>query len=71
MVLKVDSNSSSKNRGCRNWRGRGRGGKPSYRGGGTGSGNPSITKTDYATNHNVVFFLVKCEQRSQKPSVSK
>ena len=67
MVLKVDSNSSSKNRGCRNWRGRGRGGKPSYRGGGTGSGNPSITKTDYATNHNVVFFWSSVSKGHKSP----
>ena len=52
-VLKVESNSSSKSRSRKNWRGRG--GKPSYRGEGTGSGNQPNLKNDNATNPNEPF----------------
>ena len=51
-VLKLDSgNSSSKGKGRKAWRGRGRGGKPGSRGGANVGNNQSGTKNDSSKNN--------------------
>ena len=64
-VLKVESNSGSKSRGRKNWRGRG--GKPSHRGEGTGSGNQPNLKNDSSANKEV--FCWSCGGKGHKSPV--